>query len=424
MKRIPFVKRDRELGLLDEAREQGGLVVVFGRRRIGKTRMLCRWIAEHNGLYSQAIETGFSQQVRQTYHDIVDSLDVRIEPENWTDFFELLAAQKERWIFCLDEFPYLVASDPSLPSRLQKWLDHDMPPGCLLILAGSSRTMMHQLFLNRSAPLFGRALRIMQVGSMDYHAFCVALGLRPDVPESFEKFACVGGVPKYWEFCESRQSVTELADSLYFDFAPYMEHEPHRMLGDEGIAGQNALSVLEAIGRGAERPSEIARRLGIPQTNLSRLFQQLLDGSVLMRELPFGESLRSTKRIFYRIEDPALRFCFRVYSPHRSLWHGYSEREKRERIHQHAATVFEDWCRDRVTGARRYWEKDLEIDFVAPLAGEGDGLLVAEVKWRRLSAAQRRKVERDLVEKWKRSTLAKRHGNVVFKVFDAGELSA
>jgi len=157
----------------------------------------------------------------------------------------------------------------------------------------------------------------------------------------------VGGIPKYREFVEKGQDVVALAEALYFDFAPYMEQEPQRILRDEGVMGMNAVSVLEAIGRGAERPSEIAMRLGTAQTNLSRLLQQLLDASVLEREMPYGESVRTTEKILYRIADPTMRFWFRVYSPHQSLWRTFDAAHKQKLIHDHASTVFEDACRAR-----------------------------------------------------------------------------
>ena len=245
-----------------------------------------------------------------------------------------------------------------------------------------------------------------------------------DAPDSFEKFACVGGIPKYWEFVETGQDVMALAESLYFDFAPYMEQEPHRILRDEGVAGLNAVAVLEAVGRGAERPSEIASRLGTAQTNLSRLLQQLLDTSILVRELPFGESVRSTKKILYRIQDPTMRFWFRVYSPHRSLWRTYTAAQKRKLIHDHAATVFEDFCRARFPGAQPYWESSLELDLVAPDPDNPQRTLVAEVKWRRLSAAERKNVLRQLETKWSHCSLRARYPDVRFVVLDASILAA
>ena len=259
---------------------------------------------------------------------------------------------------------------------------------------------------------------------MDFAAFCEACGQRFAELESFEKFACVGGIPKYWEFVESGQDVVALAESLYFDLAPYMEQEPQRILRDEGVIGLNALAVLEAVGRGAERPSEIASRLGTAQTNLSRLLQQLLDASVLTRELPFGESVRSTKKILYRIADPTMRFWFRVYSPHQTLWRTYAAKQKRQLIHDHAATVFEDFCRARFSGAQRYWERNVELDFVAPDPEDRKRLLVAEVKWRRLSVAERKNVLRQLESKWPHCSLSAKYSRVRFEVFDAAILAA
>jgi len=284
--------------------------------------------------------------------------------------------------------------------------------------------MMNDLFLPRAAPLYGRARKLLHVAPMDYAAFCRACRLPADALESFEKFACVGGIPKYWEFVEEGKDVIGLAESLYFDLAPYMEQEPQRILRDEGVSGLNAVAALEAVGRGAERPSEIAARLGTAQTNLSRLLQQLLDASILRRELPFGESVRTTKKILYRIRDPAMRFWFRVYSPHQSLWRTYSRDQKQKLIDSHAATVFEDFCRARFAGAQRYWESDVELDLVAPDPEDQAQLLVAEVKCRRLSDAERRNVLRQLEGKWNRCTLRPRHPKARLAVIDASGIAS
>jgi len=417
-----FINREAELRELDAAARKGGLLVVYGRRRVGKTRLLRHWLQSHDGLYSQAIEAQHDMQVQQVFEDLRGRLETQLVPKTWPELLEVLALQKKPWALCLDEFPYLTARDASLPSRLQKWLDHALPPGCLLLVAGSSTRMMHDLFLHRAAPLYGRAIKLLHVQPMGYAAFCEACAQKPGDPESFEKFACVGGIPKYWEFVEPRQDVVALVEALYFDFAPYMEQEPQRLLRDEGVAGLNALAILEAVGRGAERPSEIAARLGTAQTNLSRLVQQLLDASILTRELPFGESVRSTRRTLYRIADPATRFWFRVFSPHRSLWRTYTRAQKRKLIHDHAATVFEDHCRARWPGAARYWGSDAELDLVAPDAGSGQRLFVAEVKFRELSGAERQHILHDLETRWSRCSLRSRHPQVRFDVLDASSL--
>ena len=420
--KLDFVNREAELAELDAAAVRGGLLVVYGRRRVGKTRLLRHWMDGRGGLFSQALEGPVEMQVGQVFADIRDQLETRIEPRGWDDLLEILGLQKKPWVLCLDEFPYLTARDASLPSRLQRWLDHGIPEGCLLILSGSSMRMMHDLFLHRTAPLYGRAQKLLQVGPMDYQAFCRACDLDATEAASFEKFACVGGIPKYWEFVEPGKDTVELVESLFFDFAPYMEQEPRRILHDEGLAGANALAVLEAVGRGASRASGIASRLGTVQTNLSRLLQQLMDASVLSRDLPFGESSRTSKRTLYQIQDPALRFWFGVHSPHRSLWRTYSAEKKNQLIHGHAASVFEDWCRSRYPGAGRYWDKHLEIDLICPDPSEPGRLLIGEAKWTTLSKSGRADVLRDLEAQWNRCALATAHPDVRFEVFDASSL--
>ncbi len=420
---LSFVNRERELAELDRAARRGGLLVIFGRRRVGKTRLVRRWLEGRRGLYSQAIEAPPELQVQQVFQDIRSSLETTIVPKSWTELLEVLSLQKSRWTLCLDEFPYLVAGDSTLPSRLQAWLDRSVPEGCLLILSGSSTRMMHGLFLDRAAPLYGRASKLLDVAPMDYTAFCRACGLDRRQPESVEKFSLVGGIPKYWEFLERRQDAVALAGALYFDFAPYMEQEPQRILRDEGVGGLGALSILEAVGRGAERPSEIAARLGTVQTNLSRLLEQLLDASLLARDLPYGESARSTKRVLYRIHDPTIRFWFRVFSPHRSRWASLPPPERRKLVHDHASTVFEDYCRSRFPGAGRYWERDLEIDLVSPDPEDPRGLVVGEVEWRRLSERERASLRRELEEKWSRCPLRDRHPRARLEILDAGFLA-
>ena len=148
---LPFVNRRQELKELDAAAAAGGLLVIFGRRRVGKTRLLAHWLGRHKGLYSQAIESSREIQLDQIYRDFQAALSTAVVPKSWEELLEILRLQPEdgRSIICLDEFPYLVTSDSSLPSVLQRWLDHSQPRGSLLVLAGSSTRMMHDLFLNR-----------------------------------------------------------------------------------------------------------------------------------------------------------------------------------------------------------------------------------------------------------------------------------
>jgi AAA+ ATPase superfamily predicted ATPase len=416
---LDFVNRTEELRLLDDHAAEGGLLVVFGRRRVGKTRLLTQWLHRRQGLYSQAIEASKEQQVAQVFEDLKPGLETSLTPRTFAELLELVDLQPKDLVLCLDEFPYLVAADPSLPSVLQRWLDHRKRKRGSLILSGSSTRMMNDLFLNRSAPLFGRARRIVEVAPMSYRAFCKACGQNPAARESFVRFSLVGGVPKYWEMVRRGQDSVALAEELFFGSAPALEFEPARLLKDEGVSGLTAPAVLEAVGRGANKPSEIAGRLGTPQTSLSRLLQVLLDARLLHRELPFGESVRSTKRTLYRIADPTLRFWFHVYSPHRSRWRTYAAEEKAKLLEDHASTVFEDQLRGLWPGSARYWEAGVELDVVRE---ERAGLVVSEVKWASLSKQEKLGALKQLEARFRQTALGRAHPQVHFEVLDAGAL--
>ena len=416
---LQFANRVDELNDLNATAGKGGLLVVFGRRRVGKTRLLTHWITPQKGLYSQAIEAATPIQIEQVMRDIGHAINTRIVPKTWNELLELLSLQKGPQILCLDEFPYLVASDPSLPSVIQRWLDHRRPAQFTLVLSGSSTRAMNDLFLNRTAPLYQRARKLLHVEPMSYRAFCEACGIRMGGVDSFTRFSLVGGIPKYWEFVEPNATALDLAEELFFGRSAFLEDEPARILQDEKIRGVTPLSVLEAVGRGAEKTSEIAARLGTAQTNLGHVLQQLLDASVLRRGIPFGESMRSTKKTQYRIQDPALRFWFQVYSPHRTRWQTYSPAEKEALIHQHASTVFEDYCRNQHPGAERYWEGNLEFDLVREESG---GVIVSEVKFKRLSSVEKHKLETHLAAGWQRCALRKRFIKVGFEILDVSVL--
>ena len=145
----------------------------------------------------------------------------------------------------------------------------------------------------------------------------------------------------------------------------------------------------------------------------------LLDSKLLQRELPFGESVRTTKRTLYRQSDPTLRFWFHVYSPHRTRWRSYSTGEKQKLLEDHASTVFEDQLRAHWPGSARYWEGDAELDLVRE---EADGLMVSEVKWATLGRAERKSLGVALEARFRRTQLGQKWPKARFEVLDAQAL--
>ncbi len=419
---MKFINRIRELNSLDNA--PAGLVVLFGRRRVGKTALIEEFSQKLNSVYSQAIEGSEGLQISQLVEDLQNVLPEGIVPRSWPEVFSSLSLVNEPTVVIIDEFPYLVKTEPALPSIIQRWIDHKRPTGMQLVLLGSSQTMMHDLFLNVNAPLYERAKLIVHVQPMSYVHFCDYFEIDPTETDNFENYSLVGGIPRYWELLDVNETVATNAWNLYFKRGAPLEMEPTRLLRDEQISGMQARSTLEALGRGAHRPSEIAARLGINQTAISTPLQQLIHTSLIERQVPFGENIRSTKRVLYHLADIALRFWFNVYSPHRSRWHLYDRDKQHRLIHEHASYVLESSYRKCFIDAELYWEKDLEFDAVRYDPKDLSSLIISEVKHRKLEDKHRLKIAQRCEDSFYRSRLGRKFSLSGVEVLDTTEALA
>lgn len=412
-----FINRKKELDLLDKEIKKSKLIVIYGRRRIGKTRLITEWGKNNPIVYSQAIEGAENLQIEQFFSDIKEILPTNIEPSSWTDFFELLSLVKRKVIIVIDEFPYLVKSNNSLPSIIQKWIDHKQPENVNLIILGSSQTMMHSIFLDSSSPLYQRAGRIIQIGPMGYKTFCEYSDIDLNRMDSFIKYSIVGGIPKYWELINGKKNYLNLIDEIFFSEFPLIENEPYRLLKDENINGLQPISILEAIGRGATKLSEIAKSIKVAQTSLGRPLQLLMDTSIISRELPFGESIRSTKKTLYYISDYLIRFWYSIYSPHRSRWHLYSKEKKNTILLYHTSFILEYEYRKLFMDSSRYWEDQIaEFDCVRYADDSLKKIIISEIKWKKQNTRYKELCLIDMSNKYKQTKLCKKYDKADFEV--------
>jgi len=148
------------------------------------------------------------------------------------------------------------------------------------------------------------------------------LGIEDPV-RAVEFFTAWGGIPRYWELAEAlgRNTRENLVELVLAPQGP-LHSEPTRLLLEEQPPAAELKPILDAIGMGAHRVSEIAGRIGKPATSLGRAFDRLGRLGLVLRETPFGEAPRNSKRSLYRIEDPFLRLWFRMVSPHRAALTG------------------------------------------------------------------------------------------------------
>lgn len=305
---------------------------------------------------------------------------------------------RPRTVLVLDEFPSLATAAPELPSLLQKRLDARSSTGIHVVAAGSSQRMMHGLVLDRSAPLFGRAREILKIEPLPAGFIREALSLRDGV-SAIESYAVWGGVPRYWELAADYASLDEALRSLVLSPLGILHDEPRSLLRDDLRDPAQAASVLALIGRGCHRLSEIAARLEKPATSLGRPVQRLLDLGLVRRDIPFGATLKDSKRTLYAIEDPFLRFWFRFVDPERSRLEmrriDAVAAEVARGLSSHVGSVWEDLVRRSVPKLRaeghawlpasRWWgagldHSPIEIDVVAE-SEDRRALLFGEVVW-------------------------------------------
>jgi AAA+ ATPase superfamily predicted ATPase len=213
---------------------------------------------------------------------------------------------------------------------------------------------MQGLVRDRTAPLFGRAREILKIAPLRAGWIKRALRLRED-GRAVEAFAVWGGVPRYWELAAAELDLQRAVEALVLSPLGVLHDEPRRLLLDDVREVTQPMSLLALIGAGCHRLSEIAGRLGKPATSLARPLAVLIELGLVRRDLPFGASLRDSKRTAYRLADPFLRFWFRFVEPNRSrleagLVTGVGL-EVTAALPLHVSSVWEDLLRESVPRA-------------------------------------------------------------------------
>ncbi len=421
-----FVDRTEEMARLDRlaASEEGGLAVVYGRRRIGKTRLLLEWSAKSGGLYSVADQSAAEIQRRYVAEAFAAKLPgfADVDYRDWRTLLARLAREAQtaglRGPFIFDELPYLVGSSPELPSVLQRWLDHEAKAAKLVVaVAGSSQRMMQGFVLSGDAPLYGRAREILEVGPLAPTYLAEVFGLAGGI-ELAQTYAAWGGVPRYWELAAGLAgSLRSRIDALALDPLGPLHREPDRLLIEELPPALETRPLLDAIGAGAHRVSEIAGRIGRPATSLWRPLDRLIGMGLVRREVPFGESEKQSRRSLYKIDDRFVRLWFRVVAPHRGQL-AAGPRATRLAILDRfwgelAAQSWEDLCRKRLPqvdpssrlgalgpwGPAARWRRGNAPEWdVVSESVDGKRLLLGEAKWsaRPLGAAGLERAAREV----------------------------
>lgn len=402
--KMKFIDRKEEKKRLEMAlnSELPSFVVVYGRRRLGKSTLLKK-VLNPSDIYfladkseSQLQRQLLSDVIAQTFHEFNS-----VEYPNWETLLRQLNLRtSEKFTLCLDEFPYLVEQTPELPSILQKLLD-EKSLRYNIIICGSSQTMMYGLVLDATAPLYGRADEIIKLSPLRLPYLREALNL--NAAEAIVEYSIWGGVPRYWELREGCQTLEDALWKNVFNVNGIFFDEPTKIFQDDVRDIVKISTIISYIAAGANRISEIAARCNEPATNLSRPLRKLLDLGYIDKEIPFGTNRKNSKKSLYHIVDPFICFYYKFVVPNQS----FIELDRKapiqmslhQRLHFHISQEWEKLCRKAITGniidgviygeAQRWWgsvinesgkPESIEFDVVSESLDK-QYLLVGECKW-------------------------------------------
>lgn len=402
-----FIDREQELQTLQAEYDRPGsaLVVLYGRRRVGKTTLISEFIRDKHALFFLASEESEAQNralFKEKAADFLDSDLLRhAEVKNWDTIFRAIldAPHPSKPVLVLDEFQYLGRSNPAFPSVFQRiWEEILKNRSVMVILCGSLISMMESQTLSYSSPLYGRRtaqIRLKQIPFAYYHEFFPEKSRR----ELIEFYAVTGGVPKYIELFSGSRDLDQAIQANVLNRSGYLYDEPHFLLQQEVSEVGSYFSVIKAIAAGNQKLSAIAAVLEVKSTSLTKYLKTLIDLDILEREVPVTEdNPTKSKRGLYKIKDNYLRFWFAFVYPNMSLLEsGHSalvlDKIRQNLVKNHIAFVYEDVCRERMWDLNaagtwpfyfsrlgRYWDARHEIDLVA-LDPEGKNLILGECKY-------------------------------------------
>ncbi len=408
--KVGFLNRGDELEAMERwVAGSPRLAVIHGRRRLGKTSLLRRWCRGRAYAYVLATEgTAASQRaaIAEDLASVVPHFGDVAYP-SWRALFRALSAQwpddaDQPRVLVIDELPYLVKTAPELPSILQGLVDDPDARHLPLILCGSSQRMMQGLVLDQSAPLYGRAQLLLRLQPLRICELGTALGI-VEPRDIVESYAAWGGVPRYWELAARQEgTLWEVVTALVLSPLGVLHEEAARVLRDEEAATLER-ALCQAIGLGAHRPSELAGRLGVQATTLSKPLRHLAELGLVRRDAPYdfrkGRPSRGSRSSLYVLADPFLAMWYRCAHPYLSgleLETLAARRQAREAWRHHAALVWEDLVRrywhqvagnaDAWQAAGRYWEgrktTGREWDAVS-VTQDGRTIMLGECKWHR-----------------------------------------
>lgn len=388
---MEFIGREKELyDLEQEYRNNHSFVVVYGRRRIGKTALIQEFIKDKPALYFLATEES-EPQSRKRFAGALASFAqqdfiAKASFDDWIELFKIFASLEspQTKVLVIDEFQYLVNTNPAFTSIFQKIWDEVLSKhNIIVIICGSYINMMTKQVLSEKSPLYGRRtaqIRLSPLPFMDLRKYYT----HKSFAELVELYSVAGGVPKYLEFFDNSNSLNDNISRVVLNKNGFLYEEPSFLLNNEVKEPVNYFSVMQAVAGENHKLSDIASAMQVENNRLSPYLETLQGLYLLEKKVPITEKCpEKSRKGLYFIKDIFIRFWFKFVFPYKGelelgnlnfvldkLSHNF--------IDNHVAFVYEEICQEIFLNLCKikqidfipsrigsYWDKNIQIDVVA-----------------------------------------------------------
>ena len=414
-KQNDFINREKELSFLHEAfnSDRAELIVIYGRRRIGKTELIKKGIQGKKAGYffvEQALEKENLESFRNIISQTLNNPLIKKGDFTWEELFELIA-NEEKIIIAFDEFPNLISKNKALLSKFQKIWDELLKNTTVkLILCGSSISMMENYLLNYKSPLYGRrtgqllvkplkAMHIIEFGATTFK-------------ETVEIFGITDGIPEYIKEVCYRLKHNERLDEV-FQPNKSLFSEAEILIKSELRDPTRYFSILKAVAFGKTKFGEIVNYTDFPTATVSKYLSNLINLHIVEESYPIHDDKELRRNRRYYLSDNYFDFYFRFIHPNKSelILNGQISNFDSD-YNRYFGKVFEKFSKEvledyagmlpfKFSRIGRWWHKDDEIDIVALNEGMKE-ILFVECKWKHLDYRSASRVIESLKEKAKR----------------------
>lgn len=404
-----FIGRKEEAARLTSAfnSPRSEFIPIYGRRRVGKSELILRFMANKPGVYFQGQQSAAALQVRDFLDAAAGTLNMpllaQLDISDWRQALPTVVTQwqqshpAEKLILALDEFQWMAEESPELLTVLQECWDRywRSSGNVMLLLCGSYLGFMEREVLGQKSPLFGRRtaqIHLQPFGYVEAGEFLPRLS----IVDRAKAYFLVGGMPQYLLCLDDSLSIDQnIQQHLLHEFSPLFQ-EPAFLLREElrDVAPYHA--VLFAVASGAGSAGAIAKTIGMPDRSLHYYLQQLVSLGYLRRRYPLERKRPNVKQVRFEIDDPLLRFWFRFVFPNSSLIRsGGVPRAFADRIKPLLdawfGSGFERMCREAMPliyakegvaagfEIGEYWSKEVQIDVVG--VRDDNRTDLGECKW-------------------------------------------